>query len=84
MSSGKDSRGTSLNFAACAEAALGGEGRGSIVFLRNGLQSTALKSEYFRSVLVTAVRRAVRLLAVVEYSKEDSASSEVSYFSGFA
>uniref|UniRef100_A0A7S4W1A8 Uncharacterized protein n=1 Tax=Ditylum brightwellii TaxID=49249 RepID=A0A7S4W1A8_9STRA len=63
---------TSTNLAACAEAALGGEGGGSLVFLRSGLQSAAAKSVEFRRVLVAAVRSMVRLLAVVEFGNVDT------------
>ena len=78
MSSETSDRVTFRTFAACAEAAIGGEGGGATVFLRDGLQSAVSRSEYLQKVLVAAVRKAVRLLAVVEYSKEDSINSDVS------
>lgn len=52
--------------AACAEAALGSDGGGSLVFLRNSLQAAAAHSSAFRRILVAAVRRSVRLLSSVE------------------
>ena len=70
-------RHTGESLAACAEAAIGAEGGGGpLVFLQKGLQSAASKSEAFREVLVTAVRRSVRQLAVIEFSGDDSALSE--------
>lgn len=73
-------RETWKNVAACAEASFGGDSGGSLVFLRDGLMKAASNSKHFRDILVATVRRSVRLLAVVEYSKEDSISSDVSYF----
>ena len=72
-------RDVSNTFAACAEAAMGGEGGGSLIFLREGLQTATSKSRALQDVLVAAIRRAVRLLAVVEYNKEDSVNSDVSF-----
>ena len=56
----------SNSLAACAEAALGSDGGGSLVFLRNSLQAAAANSSAFRKVLIAAVRRSVRLLSSVE------------------
>ena len=63
--------------AACAEAALGSDGGGGVlVFLQRGLQSAVCKSEELRRVLVAAIRRSIRLLAVVENEGDDSDGSE--------
>jgi len=56
----------SNSLAACAEAALGSDGGGSLVFLRNSLQAAAANSSAFRRMLVAAVRRSIRLLSSVE------------------
>lgn len=65
------------SLAACAEASIGADGGGGLlVFLQKGLQSAACRSESLRSVLVAIIRRSVRLLAVVDYSGDDSSSSE--------
>ena len=70
-------RHTGNSLAACAEAAIGAEGGGGpLVFLQRGLQSAARKSQLFREVLVAAVRRSVRQLAVIEFSGDDSALPE--------
>lgn len=58
---------------ASAEAAMSsGGGGGILAFLQDGLQSAVCQSQDFRNVLVAAVRRAVRLLAVVEYEGDDA------------
>ncbi|CAB9500257.1 Probable E3 ubiquitin-protein ligase hulA [Seminavis robusta] len=63
--------------AACAEAAIGSDGGGGVlVFLQQGLQSAVQKSPDLRQVLTAAVRRSVRLLAVVEYEGDDSDGSD--------
>lgn len=67
---------TSCLVAADAEAAIGGEGGGLLTFLRDALQSACCRSEHLRNVLVAAVRRSVRLLAVVEYEGEDFEPTE--------
>ena len=69
---------SSLTFAACAEAAICSEAGGSISFVRSGLQNAAATSRLFRQVLLAAVRRAVRLLAAIEYDSEEGLS-EVSF-----
>ena len=65
---------TSSSLAACAEAAIGGGG--SLIFLQPSLQSVVSKSPLFQDLLIAVVRRAVRLLAAIEYSGEDSSSTE--------
>jgi hypothetical protein len=69
-----DEKVTSSSLAACAEAAIGTGG--SLVFLQPGLQSLVSRSSLFQDLLVAVVRRSVRLLAVVEYSGEDSSSED--------
>ena len=63
-----------------AEVALCSGGGGSVTsFIREGLQSAINRSSDFRNILVAAVRRAVRLLAAVEYDGDDAKGvSEVS------
>jgi hypothetical protein len=64
---------TSTLLAASAEAAIGGDaGGGVLAFLKESLQSAVLRSETFRKVLLAAVWRSVRQLAVVEYDGDDS------------
>jgi len=71
-------------FAACAEAAFGTDGGGGVlVFLQKGLQSAVCKSHELRCVLAAAVRRSIRLLAVVEYEGDDSDASDQIEVSGF-
>ena len=53
-------------FAACAEASLGGDGGGILVFLRHGLLGAASHSTPFRKILISAIQKSVRLLSVVE------------------
>jgi len=65
----------SLSLAGCAEAAIGGDCGGSAAFLLRGIRSSAAKSDALQRVLLAAVRRSVRLLAVVEYGKNDLLSS---------
>ena len=68
---------TGNTLVASAEAAIGSDGGGGVlVFLLKGLQGAVCKSEALRSVLLAAIRRSVRLLAVVEYDGDDSASLE--------
>jgi hypothetical protein len=68
---------TSTLFAASAEAAIGGDaGGGVLAFLKESLQSGVLRSNTFRKVLVAAVRRSVRQLAVVEYDGDDSDAAD--------
>jgi SPRY domain/UBA/TS-N domain len=60
-----------------AEAAMGSDGGGGILgFLQEGLQSAVCRSPEFRSVLVAAIRRSVRRLAVVEYDSDDFEASD--------
>lgn len=47
-----------------------------MAFIRTGLQNAASLSKDFRLVLVAAIRKSVRLLAVVEYSSEEGASED--------
>lgn len=71
------SRQTASSLAACAEAALGGDGGGGpLVFLQKGLQSAVKKSISLRKLLTAVVRQSVRLLAVVDYAGDDSSVSE--------
>ena len=57
--------------AAAAEAAFGSSsGGGILAFLKEAIQSSVCKSSSFRNVVAVAVRRAVRLLAVVEYDRD--------------
>jgi hypothetical protein len=54
------------------EAAMGSAGGGGLLaFLQEGLQSAAARSQEFRRIIVAAIRRSTRLLAVVEYDGED-------------
>lgn len=70
-------RETWRSLAGCAEASIGADGGGGpLVFLQRGLQSALCKSESLRAVLVAIVRRSVRLLAVVDYSGDDSSGSD--------
>lgn len=63
--------------AACAETAIGSDGGGGVlVFIQKGLQSAVCKSPELRFVLTAAVKRSIRILAVVEYEGEDSDSSD--------
>jgi hypothetical protein len=72
-----DARSSGNSLAASAEAAIGSDGGGGVlVFLLKGLQGAACRSEPFRRIIIAAVRRTVRLLAVVEYDGDDSASAE--------
>ena len=56
----------SESICACAEASLGSDGGGSLVFLRNGLRSAVANSSELRKIFVAATRRSVRILAAVE------------------
>jgi hypothetical protein len=68
---------TSTLFAASAEAAIGGDaGGGVLAFLKESLQSGVSTSKPFRKILVAAVRRSVRQLAVVEYDGDDSDAAD--------
>lgn len=62
---------TTHTFAACSEAAVGCDSGGSLAFVRIGLQNAVATSSSFRQVLLAGIRRAVRLLAVTEYTLED-------------
>lgn len=73
-----DARSSGNSLTASAEAAIGSDGGGGVlVFLLKGLQGAACRSEPFRRIIIAAIRRTVRLLAVVEYDGDDSASAEV-------
>jgi HECT-domain (ubiquitin-transferase)/SPRY domain/UBA/TS-N domain len=61
-------RDTSRFMAAAAEAAFAGDSGAALIFLQESLQQAVVKSPSFRQVLVVAIRRYVRLLAVVEDS----------------
>ena len=79
----------SLSLPACAETSLGGDGGGSIVFLRDALQSAVIESRPMRKLLIAVIRNSVRrlaVIAVVENGDENTSSfsvddsvSEVSY-----
>ena len=59
--------------AACAETAIGSDGGGGVlVFIQKGLKSAVCRSPELRCVLTAAIRRSIRILAVVEYESEDS------------
>lgn len=63
--------------AACAETAIGSDGGGGVlVFIQRGLQSAACRSPELRCILTAAVRRSIRLLAVVEYDGDDSETTD--------
>lgn len=62
---------TSSTFAACSENAIGSDVGGSLSFIRSSLQSAVASSASFRQVLLAAVRRAIRLLAVTEYTSDE-------------
>ncbi len=62
---------TGMMFAACAETAIGSDSGGSMSFLRAGLQNAVVKSTSFRHVVLAAVRKAVRLLAAIEFTSEE-------------
>lgn len=69
---------TGCSLAAAAETAFGSDGGGGVlVFLQEGLLSAVSKSEDLRTVLISAIRRSVRILAVVEYEGDDSDASEL-------
>ena len=65
------------NLVASAEASIGSDGGGGpLVFLQKGLQSTLCKSTDLRDMVIAVIRRCVRLLAVVDYSGDDSSSQD--------
>ena len=71
-------RTTGSSLAASAEASIGSDGGGGVlVFLLKGLQSAICKSDPLRRVVVAAIRKSVRLLAVVEYDGDDAGPTEV-------
>lgn len=57
----------SLSLASCAEAALGGDVGGSIVFIKNALQHSAACSTSMIKVLLAKIRQSVRVLSSMEY-----------------
>jgi hypothetical protein len=63
------------SFAACAEAALGGDGGGVLVFLRRGIQGALSDSMLLRRILIATIRRSVRMLAVIEFPNDEGTSS---------
>jgi hypothetical protein len=64
---------TGSTLAASSEASIGSDGGGGVlIFLSKGLQASICKSEAIRRVILAAIRRSIRLLAVVEYDGEDS------------
>jgi len=67
---------TASTFAACSENAIGSDVGGSLSFIRTSLQSAVASSASFRRVLLAAVRRAIRLLAVTEYTSDEGTSEE--------
>lgn len=68
---------TAVTFAACSENAIGSDVGGTLSFIRTSLQSAIASSASFRQVLLAAVRRAIRLLAVTEYQSDEGTTSEV-------
>jgi len=67
---------TAMTFAACSENAIGSDVGGSLAFIRVSLQSAVASSASFRKLLLAAVRRAIRLLAVIEYTSDEGTSEE--------
>ena len=67
---------TSLTLSACAENAFGSEVGGSLPFIRSSLQSAVTSSPCFRKILLAAVRRSIRLLAVTEYTADEGTSED--------
>lgn len=74
INAGNEFTSTAFTFAACSEKAIGGDVGGSLSFLRSSLQRAVASSTPFRKVLVAAVRKAIRLLAVTEYISDEGAS----------
>mmetsp|Transcript_36487 Transcript_36487/g.88057 ORF Transcript_36487/g.88057 Transcript_36487/m.88057 type:complete len:5319 (+) Transcript_36487:189-16145(+) len=65
------------SLASGAEFAIGSDaGQGILVFLQKSLRSAVSKSDIFKTIIVAAVRRFVRQLAVVEYDSEDSTRAD--------
>jgi hypothetical protein len=68
---------TGISLAACAEASLGGFGGGGpFVFLKRSLQSAVSRSRIFQDLVIAVIRQSVRLLAVVEFAKDDALPSD--------
>jgi len=76
ISSDNDRPSTALTFAACSENAIGSDVGGALSFIRTSLQGAVASSSSFRRVLLAAVRRAIRLLAVTEYTSDEGTSEE--------
>lgn len=64
----------SSSLASCAEASLGGDVAGSIIFLRWPLQNAVITSSSMIHVLLAVIRRSVRHLSSVEYGDTPSYS----------
>ena len=66
------------SLAGCAEASIGADGgTGPLVFLQRGMQGALCRSNSLRAVLVATIQRSIRLLAVVDYSGDDSSTLNV-------
>ncbi len=66
----------SLTLASCAEAALGGDVGGTIIFIRQALQNAVTTSNSMARVLLAVIRRSVRLLSSVEYGDSSPNSND--------
>jgi hypothetical protein len=62
--------------ASCAEAALGGDVGGSVIFIRQALQNAVQNSSSMIHVLLAVIRRSVRLLSSVEYGNVSPNSND--------
>jgi hypothetical protein len=67
----------SSSLASCAEAALGGEAGGSIVFVRSALQNAIINSVSLVNVLLAVVSRSVRLLSSVDFGHSSPSFNEI-------
>jgi hypothetical protein len=56
-----------------SEAAVGSHFGGALPFIRHGLQNALVTSKTLRQVILAGVRRAIRMLAVAEFTSEDGA-----------
>lgn len=66
----------SLCLASCSEAALGGDVRGSIIFIKDALQNSIICSASMVQVLLAKIRQSVRILSSVEYSDSSENHSD--------
>lgn len=73
-----------FEFLVKAELPLCSAGGGGVTsFMQESLLSAVCRSNCFRSILIASIRRAVRLLAVIEYNGDDSLQSETKEVSVF-